>query len=86
MTTEEIILSGEHFITLDVFNTTSEDEIAKGCPMVQIIYPANKNSYLNIEEIKSRVGNALRLEEKENNLFTITLNVDSDYVIPYSGE
>jgi len=86
MANEDIILSGEHFISLDEFNTISQDEIAKCCPMVQIIYSANKNSNLNIEEIKRRVGHALRSEEKENNLFTITLNVDSDYVKPYSGE
>jgi hypothetical protein len=74
------------FIMLEVSESVLNHEDFKKCPSVQIIFPSNKYSYLNIEEIRSRVGNSIRLDDKENNLFTITLNVDSDYVIPHPGE
>ena len=79
MATEEMMLVGDRFIKLDVLNTKSENEFAKACPSVQIVDPSNMNSYQNIKEIKSRVGSVLKLEEKRNHLFTVTLNIEADY-------
>jgi len=62
MATDEIILGGEYFMALDVFNTMTENEIAKGCPIVQVIYPSNKNSFHNVEDIKSRIESLLKFE------------------------
>ncbi|MBK7227952.1 MAG: hypothetical protein IPH97_03570 [Ignavibacteriales bacterium] len=75
-----------HFIMLEVLEPINDVDDYKYYPCVQIIYPSNKNQYLNIEEIKNRVGSSLRLEEKEEYPFTITLNVDLVYSIPFSNK
>jgi hypothetical protein len=74
------------FIMLEVLELVNDVADYKNYPCVQIIYPSNNKSYLNFEVIKSRFGSLLRLEEKEEYLFTITLNVDSDYTIPFSSK
>lgn len=79
MATDKMILDSNRFITLDLANTISENETTKGYPNVQIVYPSNKNSFHNVEAIKSRIESLIKFEEKRNNLFTITLNVDVDY-------
>jgi hypothetical protein len=80
MVTDKLILDTNHFVMLDLVNTISENEIIKSYPFVQIVNPLNKNSYQDIEAIKNRIGNNLKLEGKRKNLFTITLSVDTDYI------
>ena len=74
------------FIMLEVSEEANDVEDYINYPRVQIIYPSNINSNMNIEEIKSRVENSLMLQEKEEYPFTITLNVDLVYSIPFSNK
>ncbi|MBK7631201.1 MAG: hypothetical protein IPJ23_10975 [Ignavibacteriales bacterium] len=79
MANEELISDVDRFIILDILNTLSETEFVRTCPCVQIVDSLNEMSYQDIDAIKSRVGNDLKLEEKRNHLFTITINVETDY-------
>jgi enolase len=80
MVTEKLILDSNRFIMLDLVNTISENETTKSYPIVQIVNPLNKNSYQDIEAIKNRIGNSIKLDEERKDLFTITLNVDADFI------
>ena len=73
--TDKMILDSNRFVMLDLVNTISENETTKGYPIVQIVDPSNKNSFQNFEDIKSRIESLIKIVEKRNNLFTITLNV-----------
>lgn len=86
MVTQDFLLDGNHFIILDVSNTVNDNGITKIFPFVQIVDESNEIVYQDIETIKNRVENALMLKEKRKDLFTISLNVASDYVIPCSGK
>lgn len=85
MATDEMILNSNRFVMLDLVNTISENETTKDYPFVQIVNPLNKNSYQDIEAIKNRIGNSLKLEEERKDLFIITLNVDGDFINQLSG-
>jgi hypothetical protein len=80
MVTEKLILDSNRFIMLDLVNTISENETTKSYPIVQIVNLLNKNSYQDIEAIKNRIGNSIKLDEERKDLFTITLNVDADFI------
>jgi hypothetical protein len=80
MVTEKLILDSNRFIMLDLVNTISENETTKSYPIVQIVNPLNKNSYQDIEAIKNRIGNSIKLNEERKDLFKITLNVDADFI------
>ena len=79
MPIEEAIIENEYFIMLDVTNTLSENEIACRSANIQIVYPPNKNIYLDIKAIMNRFGRTLKLKEKRKHVFTITLNQDAGY-------
>jgi hypothetical protein len=79
MVTDEMILDDNRFVMLDLVNTISENEKTGVYPIVQIVYPSNKNSFHNVEAIKRHIESTIKFEEKRENLFTITLNVDEDY-------
>ena len=79
MATEEATIENEYFIMLDVTNTLSENEIACRSANIQIVYPPNKNTYLDIKAIMNRFGSTSILEEKRKQVFTITLNQDAGY-------
>ena len=86
MVTQDFLLDGNHFIMLDVSNTVNDNGNTKIFPFVQIVGESNEIVYQDIETIKNRVENALMLKEKRKDLFTICLNVASDYVIPCFGK
>ena len=79
MATDEMILDSDRFIMLDLVNTVSENETTRDYPIVQIVDSSNKYSFQNVEAIKSRIENTIKFEEKREDLFTITLNIDEDY-------
>ena len=81
MVTQDLKLAGNHFIILDVLNNVNENGITKKYPTIHIVDQLDKIVHQNIETVKTRVGNVLMLEEKKEDLFPITLNVDSDYKI-----
>jgi|GEM_PF-1927742 hypothetical protein len=76
---DELIFDSIRFVMLDLVNTISENETTRVYPIVQIVDPSNKNSYQDVEAIKSRIENTIKFEEKREGLFTITLNIDEDY-------
>lgn len=78
MVTGELILNSDRFVMLDLVNTVIENQISRDYPIVQVVYSSNEYSLENIEAIKSRIKNTRQIEEKRKNLFTITLNVDTD--------
>jgi hypothetical protein len=79
MATEEVISENKYFIMLDVTNTLSENEIASRSANIQIVYPPNRNTYLDIKAIMNRFEGTLKFEEKRKQKFTITLNPDIGY-------
>ncbi len=79
MATDEMILNSDRFVMLDLVNTVSENKIARDYPIVQIVDSSNKYSLQNVEAIKSRIESKIKFEEKREDLFTITLNMDEDY-------
>jgi len=79
MAPEDMMLNAERFITLDVSNTLSENEIACSSANIQIAYPPNRNIYLDIKAIMNRFERTLKPEEKRKHIFTITLNQDAGY-------
>lgn len=81
MVTQDLKLDGSHFIMLDVSNNDDENGITKKYPTIHIVDQLDKIVHQNIETVRTRVGNVLMFEEKREDLFTITLNVDTDYNI-----
>lgn len=79
MTTNEMILDSDHFVMLDLVNTIGENQTTEVYPIVQIVDSSNKYSLQNVEAIKSRIENTIKIEEKREDLFAITLNIDEDY-------
>ena len=79
MATDEMILNSDRFVMLDLVNTVSENKTTRDYPIVQIVDSSNKYSLQNVEAIKSRIENTIKFEEKREDLFTITLNIDEDY-------
>lgn len=79
MATDEMILNSERFVMLDLVNTISENQTTREYPIIQIVDSSNKYSFQNVEAIKSRIENTIKFEEKREDLFTITLNIDEDY-------
>ena len=79
MAADKIILDSDRFIMLDLVNTVSENKTTRDYPIVQIVDSSNKYSFQNVEAIKSRIENTIKFEEKREDLFTITLNIDEDY-------
>ena len=79
MATDEMISDSDRFVMLDLVNTINQNETTRDYPIVQIVDPSNINSFHNIEVIKSRVERMIKFEEKREDLFTITLNIDEDY-------
>ena len=73
------ITKTDHFIILDELNTVSGNEFVRSHPIVQIIYPLSMNSYLDSKVNESHPDNGLTHKERKKYLFTITLNVDTDY-------
>lgn len=64
---------------LDLVNTICGNQTAEVYPIVQIVDSSNKYSLQNVEAIKSRIENTIKIEEKREDLFAITLNIDEDY-------
>ena len=79
MATDEMISDSDRFVMLDLVNTISENQTTRDYPIVQIVDSSNKYSLQNVEAIKSRIERAIKFEEKREDLFTITLNMDEDY-------
>ena len=79
MATDEMISDSDRFVMLDLVNTISENQTTRDYPIVQIVDSSNKYSFQNVEAIKSRIENTIKIEEKREDLFTITLNIDEDY-------
>jgi hypothetical protein len=79
MATDEMILNSDRFVMLDLVNTVSENKTTREYPIVQIVDSSNKYSLQNVEAIKSRIESTIKFEEKREDLFTITLNMDEDY-------
>jgi hypothetical protein len=79
MTNKDIIPYVDHFIMFDALDTKSEDVIVKDYPSVQIVDPSNNNSFQNIQVIKSRVKNVLKVYKNKHHLLTITLQVDKHF-------
>lgn len=84
MAADELIFDSIRFVMLDLVNTISENETTRVYPIVQIVESLNKNSYQNVEAIKSRIENTIKFEEKRKDQFTINLNIDEDYFIKIS--
>lgn len=76
----------DHFIILDSENLMSKNEIAKDYPIVQILQSSNKNSYPDIKHIANRIRIASKSDAKEKHLFTIMLNVESEFKIRRSSK
>jgi hypothetical protein len=74
-----MILNSDRFVMLDLVNTISENQTTRDYPIVQIVDSSNKISLQNVEAIKSRIESKIKFEEKREDLFTITLNMDEDY-------
>jgi hypothetical protein len=81
MVTDEMRLDSDRFIMLDVLNNVNENGITKKYPTIHIVDQLDKIVHQNIETVRTRVENVLMFEEKREDLFPITLNVDSDYKI-----
>jgi hypothetical protein len=81
MATQDFKLAGSHFIVLDVSKSEDENGITKKYPTIHIVDQLDNIVHQNIETVRTRVGNALMLEEKKEDLLRITLNVDADYKI-----
>lgn len=79
MATYDEITDSVHFAMLDELDTITEKGISTQCPSVQIIDSSNKYSLQNVEAIKNRIENNLKLEEENEDLFTISLNTAEDY-------
>jgi hypothetical protein len=79
MATEEVISENKYFIMLDVANTVCKNGNASRSANVQIVYPPNRNTYLDIKAIINRFEGTLKFEEKRKPKFTITLNPDIGY-------
>ncbi len=79
MAAEEAMIDNKYFIMLDVTNTVRENKITSGSANIQIVYPQNRNTSLDIKAIINRFGRSIKLEEKRKQLFTITLNQDAGY-------
>ncbi len=79
MVSDEMMLDSNRFVMLDLVNTLSENQTTRDYPIVQIVDSSNKYSFQNVEAIKSRIENTIKFEEKREDLFTITLNMDEDY-------
>jgi hypothetical protein len=79
MATDEMILDNDRFVMLDLVNTINQNETTRDYPIVQIVDSSNKYSFQNVEAIKNRIENTIKFEEKREDLFTITLNIDEDY-------
>ena len=79
MATDEMISDSDRFVMLDLVNTINQNETTRHYPIVQIVDSSNKYSFQNVEAIKSRIENTIKIEEKREDLFTITLNIDEDY-------
>ena len=79
MATDEMILDINRFVMLDLVNTINQNETTRDYPIVQIVDSSNKYSFQNVEVIKNRIENTIKFEEKREDLFTITLNIDEDY-------
>jgi hypothetical protein len=79
MATEEAVLENKYFIMLDVTNTVNENEIANGSADIQIVYQPSRNTSLDIKAIMNRFKRSLKMKEKKEQLFTITLNQDAGY-------
>lgn len=79
MVTGELILNSDHFVMLDLVNTISENQITRDYPIVEIVDSSKEYSFQNVEATKSRIEKTIKFKEKRKDLFSITLNVDSDY-------
>ncbi|MBE0572959.1 MAG: hypothetical protein IH618_15560 [Ignavibacteriaceae bacterium] len=79
LVTAETIIEAEHFILLDISNTVSGNEFDRIYPFVQIVYPSNENSIPDNNGNRSHPENGLTNRERRKYLFTISLNVDTDY-------
>ncbi len=81
MASQNFLFDGKHFIVLDLLNTISDNCTTINCPSIQIVDESDEIRFQDIEKIKNRIENALKIEEKKEILFTITLNIDDDYKI-----
>ena len=79
MATYEAIADIDHFVTLDLLDTITENGVCTKCPSVQIIDSLNKYSFQNVEAIKSRIERMITFEEERKDLFIISLNSAEDY-------
>ena len=79
MINAESMIEADHFIMLDVRDTLSGKEFDRSYPCVQIIYPPDMNSYQNNRAAESHPENRLTHKESKKYLFTISLNLDTDY-------
>lgn len=79
MINAESMIEADHFIMLDVSNTVSGNEFDRSYPFVQIVYPSNENSIPDNNGNRSHPENGLTNRERKKYLFTISLNVDTDY-------
>ena len=73
------MMSGTHFMMIDVTNTISGKEITEGSAKVQVVYPSNKSVAVELKIIMSHFGSALSLRERGKYLFTINVDFGGGY-------
>jgi hypothetical protein len=73
------MMTGTHFMMIDVTNTISGKEITNGSAKVQIVYPSRKSVAVELKIIMSHFGSALTLKEKGKYLFTINVDFGGGY-------
>jgi biopolymer transport protein ExbD len=79
MAADDMISDSDRFVMLDLADSISENQTNRDYPIVQIVDSSNKYSLQNVEAIKSRLESKIKFEEKREDLFTISLNMDEDY-------
>ncbi len=79
MTTDEMLLNSNRFVMLDLADTIWENHKTRDYPIVQVVDQSNKYFFQNVEAIKAHIENKINFEEKREDLFIITLNIDEDY-------
>jgi hypothetical protein len=74
--TKEAMMTGTHHIMLDVTDATSGKEIANASAKVLIVSPSEKESSVDLASVMTHFGGALKLDEKGDYKFTVSVNVD----------
>jgi hypothetical protein len=74
--TKEAMMTGTHHIMLDVTDATSGKEIANASAKVLIVSPSEKETSVDLASVMTHFGGALKLDEKGDYKFTVSVNVD----------